>query len=221
MSLHEHVGVVAPGLTFDRRRALVATARSRGETTSVDAELRTLRSRLSTLDVSVPSLADAKRQVASAETDLEEKRERVATLRGRLQETDDETVAAAYRSALRDLAEAETERIAAREALADTRKRARKARDEREMRLRLEDRVANLRREARRELIAAVGPVVDAAVPEVPESEASTYETAGPVTAALALVRVGRFRRPVTLACRRFDSAAGAESWLETPVVRL
>lgn len=221
MSLADHVAVVAPGLSLARREALVAAARSRGEPTSVDAELERARERLSALGEPVPSLADARRRVADAEADLEAKRERVATLRGRLQETDDEAVAVAYREAIRELSEAETERAAAEEALADARERARRARDEREERLRLEDRVANLERRQRRELAATVRPAVDAAVAETPGSEASSFARASPVTAALALVRVGRLRTPVVLACRRFDGAADAEAWLGSPVVRL
>ena len=221
MSLHEHVAVVAPGLSLARREALVAAARSRGETASVDADLRRARERLAALDEPVPRLADARRRVAEAEADLEAKRERVATLRGRLQETDDGAVAEAYRDAIRELSEAETERAAAREELAAARERARRARDRRDERLRLEDRVANLERLAREELVAAVRPAVDAAVAETPGAEASSFEAAAPVTAALALVRAGRVRTPVVLACRRFEGAAAAESWLGAPVIRL
>jgi hypothetical protein len=220
VSLYDHVAVVAPGMSLDCRKALVAAARSRGTTASVDPELRAARQRLNGLEASTPSLSDARRRVAEAEADLDAKRERVATLRGRLQEADDESVAEAYRSAIRELSEAETERAAAREGLEAARRRAREARDVREERLRLEDRVANLERRAREELVGGVRPVVDAVVDEVPGSEASPIETASPVTAALALVRVGRVRTPVVLACRRFESTATAEAWLGAPVYR-
>jgi chromosome segregation ATPase len=222
VSLREHVTVVAPGLDLDRREALVAAARSRGESTSVDADLERAREQLAALDEPVPSLADARRQAAEAETDLESERERVATLRGRLQECEDDgDLERAYRAAIRDLSEAETERAAAREALEDAREQARVARDERERRLRLEDRVANLERQARAELVEAVRPAVDAAVEAAPGGTATAFADAAPVTAALALVRVGRVRVPVVLACRRFESVAAAEAWLEAPVYRL
>jgi chromosome segregation ATPase len=221
VSLSDHVAVVAPGLSLARREALVAAARSRDESTGVDAELERARERLASLGEPVPSLSAARRRVADAAADLEAKRERVATLRGRLQETDDETVADAYREAIRELSEAETDRAAAREALANARSRARRARDEREERLRLEDRVGNLERRERRELVEAVRPAVDSAVEDAPGAEASTFEEADAVTAALAVVRVGRVRTPVVLACRRFGSAADAETWLGAPVVRL
>jgi chromosome segregation ATPase len=221
VNLHDHVAVVAPGLSLQRREALVAAARSRGLTASVDDELRAVRERLADLDEPVPSLAAARRRVAEAEADLEARRERVATLRGRLQETDDEALAEEYRAEIRALSEAETERAAAGEALAAARERARQARDVREDRLRLEDRVANLERRTREELVEAVRPEVDAAVRAAPGAEASGYEAAEPVTAALALVRVGVVRVPVVLACRRFEGAAAAEAWLEAPVYRL
>lgn len=221
MSLYDHVAVVAPGLTLDRREALVATTRSRGATTSVDDELRSARDRLADLGAPVPSLAAVRRQVAETEADLDAKRERVATLRGRLQETDDPALEDEYRSAIRALSEAETEHTAAREALADARERAREARDERETRFRLEDRVANLQRRAREELIDTVRPWADSAVRAVPGAEATSFEAAAPVTAALALVRVGRIRTPVVLACRRFERESAAEAWLGSPVYRL
>lgn len=221
MSLRDHVGVVAPGLSLDRREALVAAARSRGLTANVDAELREARDRLAELGAPVPSLADARRRVAETESDLESRRERVATLRGRLQETDDEAVAETYRDAIRSLSEAETEHAAAVEALAEARDRAREARDERDARLRLEDRVANLERRAREELVDEIRPEVDATVRTVPGAAASTYDAADPVTAALALVRVGRVEAPIVLACRRFERETDAEAWLGAPVCRL
>lgn len=221
MRLRDHVGVVAPGLSLDRRDALVAAARSRGLEASVEGELRDARDRLAELGAPVPSLADARRRVAEAEADLESRRERVATLRGRLQETDDEAVADEYRDAIRSLSEAETEHAAAVEKLDEARDRAREARDEREERLRLEDRVANLERQARRELADEARPEVDAAVRAAPGTDASTYGAADPITAALALVRVGRVEAPIVLACRRFVCEADAEAWLGTPVCRL
>lgn len=221
MNFYDHVAVIAPGMSLDRRAALVAAARSLGETTSVDAELRTARERLVGLDERVPSLEATRRRVAEAEADLATERERVATLRGRLQERDDEVVASEYRAAIRELSELETGYTAALEALEAERKRARDARDTRDERIRLEDRIGNLERTAREELVASVRCDVDAAVRAAPGSEVSAFETAGAVTAALSLVRVGTVRIPVVLACRRFPDARQAERWLETPVYRL
>lgn len=223
MSLYEHVSLIAPGLRVNRREALVAAARSRGEKTSVDDELRTARRRLAELDEPVPSLAAVRRRVADLEAELEAKRERVATLRGRLQASDDadDDAAEDYRTAIRELSEIETEHLAARERLEDARERAREARDERERRLRLENRIGNLERQARSELLEAARPDADAAAAAAPGSDVDTFSEAAPVTAALALVRVGTVRTPVVLACRRFPDAPTAEAWLGAPIYRL
>lgn len=221
MSLYEHVRVLAPGLSLPRRDALVAAARSLGVETSVDAELRTLRTELDSVPASVPSRAAARRRVAETAATLETKREHVATLRGRMQADDEGNVGAAYRDAIRTLSEAETEHAAAREALADARERAQTALDARDRRLRLEDRLGNANRTARRELTSAIRPRVDGAVADAPGSEADDFAGADAVSAALAVVRVGRIRRPVVLACGRFPDRDTAERWLEAPVYRI
>ena len=221
MRLYDHVAVVAPGLALDRRAALAAAARSRGVSTSVDEALRTARGGLADLDEPVPSPAEARRAVAEAESELAAQRERVATRRGRLEATDDAEAEAAYRQAVRTLSELETDHQAALERLSAARERARRARDDRERRLRLQDRVANLERTAREERVAAVRPAADAAAAAAPDSEADSFEAATPVTAALALVRVGTVRPPVVLACRRFPDGPTAEAWLGAPAIRL
>lgn len=221
MRLYDHVAVVAPGLALDRRRALAAAARSRGETTTVDEDIREARDRLNELGEAVPSFEEIRRRVVAAESALASKRERVATLRGRKRESDAEEVDAAFREAIRDLSEVELEYEAAQEALAERRRRARRARDDRERRLQFEDRLGNLQRTARGELVETVRPAVDAVVPEVPESDAASFTDADAVTGALALLRVGRVRTPVVLACRRFPDTRRAETWLETPVIRM
>jgi len=221
VSLYEHVRVVTPGLSLSRQDALVAAARSVGTETSVDAELRTLRTDLGTLPETVPSCTEARRRVAETASELEAKRERVATLRGRMQAAADDAVAAEYRTAIRTLSEAETEHAAAREGLAAVRERARTARDARDRRLRIEDRLGNAERTARRELRETVRPRVDAAVSELPGSTADGYDETDVVSAALALVRAGRIERPVVLACDRFPDRDTAERWLGAPAYRI
>lgn len=221
MSLYEHVRVLAPGLSLSRRDVLVATARSLGVETSVDAELRTLRTELDAVPASVPSRTAARRRVAETATTLEVKREHVATLRGRMQADDGGNVDAAYRDAIRTLSEAETEHAAAREALADARDQAQSAFDARDRRLHLEDRLGNARRTARRELISAIRPRVDDAVADAPGSEVDDFARADAVSAAFAVVRVGRIQRPIVVACGRFPDRDTAERWLKTPVYRI
>jgi DNA repair exonuclease SbcCD ATPase subunit len=221
VSLYGYVGVIAPGLSLSRRDALVAAARSIGVETSVDSAIEELRSELRSLSEPVPSRADARRRVAETESQLQARRERVATIRGRMQEADDGDLEAEYRAAIRALSEAETEHAAATEALAEARERARRARDSRDRMLRLEDRLGNLKRRARRELVAEVTPAVDAAVSDLPDREADSFRSVDPVSAALALVRVGRIERPIVLACRRFPDRDSAERWLRAPVYRI
>lgn len=221
MSLHRHVGVIAPGLSLSRRAALVATARSLDITTSVDESIRETEAELRSLPEPVPLRAELRRRVAEAAADLETKRERVATLRGRLRATDNGSVEAEYRDAIRALSEAETEHDAATEALAAARDRARTARNARDRRLRLEDRLNNLERTARSELISAVSPVVDATLSALPNRDPASFDESDPISAALALARVGWIETPITLACRRFPDRDSAERWLDAPVYRI
>jgi chromosome segregation ATPase len=189
--------------------------------TSVDDSIDETEAELRSLCDSVPSRADARRRVAETAADLDAKRERVATIRGRLQETDNGSIQAEYRSAIRALSEAETDHAAAKEALAEARDRARNARDTRDRRLRLEDRLRNLERTARAELLTAISPAVETALSALPNRDFTSFEDADPVSAALALVRAGRIETPVTLACRRFPDRDSAERWLEAPVYRI
>ncbi|WP_181693008.1 hypothetical protein [Natronomonas sp. LN261] len=208
-------------MSLSRQDALVAAARSVGIETSVDAELRTLRTELETLPETVPSRIEARRRVAETASELEAKRERVATLRGWMQAAADDAIAAEYRSAIRTLSEAETEHAAAREGLAAVRRRARTARDARNRRLRIEDRLGNAERTARRELREAILPRVDAAVSELPGNTVGGYDDTDAVSAALALVRAGRTERPIVLACGRFPDRDTAERWLGAPAYRI
>lgn len=220
MSLHRHVGLIAPGLSIPRQAALVAVARSLNITTSVDGSIRETEAELRSLSESVPSRAELRRRVAETAADLETKRERVATLRGQFRATNDDSVEAEYRNAIRSLSEAETEHDAAMEALAAARDRSRTARDVRDRRLRLEDRIKNLERTAQSELASAVSERVDTALSALPERDPPSFDGADPISAALALARVGRIETPIALACRRFPDRDSAERWLAAPVYR-
>ncbi|MFB6205409.1 MAG: hypothetical protein ABEJ05_02630 [Haloglomus sp.] len=222
---HEFVGLVAPR-PLDRRRALATVARTLGHRPPNRARIERLESRLSDIDPPSVDLRAARERVAAAGADIERWRERVATLRGRvraLRETsaDAADAAAELEAAARALSEAETERTAARQALASDRERAREARDVRERRLRIEDRLANARREARAALAARVSEPADAAVISTPSARATTLADADPVTARLALARLAPLRAPLVLAARRFPDARAASDWLGTPVLRV
>lgn len=221
MTLYRYVNLIAPGLSIPRRAALVSTARSLDITTSVDGSIRETKVELRSVPGPVNSRADVRRRVAESAADLEAKRERVAMIRGRLQETDDGSIESEYRAAIRTLSEAETEHAAAAEALEEARTRARAARDILDRRLRIEDRLENLERAARAELVATITPAVETALSNLPGRNVESFEDADSVSAALAIARVGRIERPITLACRRFSDRGSAERWLEVPVYRL
>jgi hypothetical protein len=231
--VHEHVGLVdgRPGLDarpVERRVALAAVARSRGERAPSRDRIDRLERQLADLDPPAVDVQAARERVARAGADVAQRRERVAALRGRveaLREADEEAAAAEAAADLADaataLSEAETERAAAEQALDRARERAREARHARERRLELEDRLANARREARATLADAVRERVAAAVVATPGARARGLADVDPVTARLALARVARLDAPVVLAARRFPGAAAASDWIGAPVVRV
>lgn len=227
--VHDHVGLVRPDLTLSIRPALAAAARSRGHAAPPGDELAVVRERLA--DLSIPEggeTAAARKRLAGTESAVAACRERVATLRGRIQAgreagRDVSDVREELAEKIRELSERETERAAAREALDQAERQAREARDARERRRRLQDREANLERAARQALVATVREAYAAAVESVPGGSADGTDpfAADPVPAALAVGRVAALRAPVVLACDRFDDADAAAAWLDAPVIRV
>ncbi|KPN29630.1 hypothetical protein SY89_00344 [Halolamina pelagica] len=209
---------------------VVAAARSRGHRPAVERELAAAERALRALSVDAVDTDATRRRLADAGTEVERLREEVATARGRLQsrremDADTADAEAALADATRRLSEAETEQIAAEQAHDAAQRRAREAREARERRLRLQDRVANRRRETRRALATRVQETFDTAVDAVPgEARLSTepLEIVGcELTAALAAVRVADLDAPVVDATDRFDDAAAAVNSLGVPVVRV
>lgn len=223
--LHEFVGHVPPDASLRTRAALAAAARSRGVESARDPEVRRLRDRLAAIDPDRVDTREHRRRLAEAGETVERLRERVARLQGRLRsrrEAGEDTEAAeeALAEAARELSEAETERAAAEQALERARRRRRAARDAREERLRLQDRIDNLRRAARAELAGRLADEFRAATRALPGGEGIGTD-ADPVTRALATVRVGEPSAPVVLSCRRFAGAGAAAEALSAKVVRL
>jgi hypothetical protein len=226
--VHDHVALLPPD-AFDRRGALAAAARALGHESPARAALADARSELESLSPPGVDVRAARRRVAEAGSAEERLRERVAELRGRLRarrETGADTTAveAQLEEATRRLSEAETERIAAEQALDRAEAAAREARDRRERRLELEDRIANREREVRRDLAAAVWDRFRSAVHAVPGS-ATVGATPGefdgdPTTAALAVARLAPLEAPVVV--DGLDRVAGAEAastLLDAPVI--
>ena len=167
--VHTHICHLTVEISIDRRAALAAVGTAHGVETSHDAELDRVKQSLR--ELSIPTVDDdelraARRRAAEAGAETERLRERVATLRGRVaarrsDANGDDALAEAEASlseATRNLSEASTERVAATQRLAALEDRTRQARDAREERLRLEDRVGNLRRARRAALADAVEP---------------------------------------------------------------
>ncbi|WP_137286557.1 DUF7856 family protein [Halorussus salinisoli] len=226
--VHEHVGVIRAEMDLSLRPALAAAARSRGRTAPQADELAAVRDRLDALDVSEIDLERARRRVADASDAAEELRERVATLRGRVQALREASAGTAVdmdaaetelEDATRRLSEVETERIAAEQALARARERARANRERRRERLRLADRESNLRRAARERLADGMRDAFADARDAVPDGAS----VGGPVETALAVARAAEMDAPVVLVrgVDSFGSVEEASRWLDTPVVGL
>ena len=223
--LHERVGYVHEDLSLTPRTALAVAARSRGWTTGYDDRLREARGALAAhVDVPASPPASSRQQVAEAREEVDRLRERVAAARGRVEAADGEAPADRERlaDAIRALSEVETDAAAARERRRRDREATRAARDELQERLRLEDRVANLERRARRVLVERARPAYERALDAVPGCAPGTapFETA-PEAMALAIARFGDLRAPAVLATGRFSDATAAAAWLDAPVVRL
>jgi chromosome segregation ATPase len=209
---------------------LVAAARSRGHHPPVERSLAATERELRELSVEAVDTEPARKRLAEAGTEVERLREAVATARGRLQSrremgADTTEAESALADATRELSTAETERVAAEQAHDAVQRRAREAREARQRRLRLQDRVANRRRDTRRALANAVADAFAAAVEAVPgDASLSTepLEIRGDgVTAGLAAARIAELRGPVVDETGRFDSATAAAEALEAPIVRL
>ena len=229
-AVHGFVGHVAPDTRVSLRGALAAAARSRGLTAPEEDALRDARAELADCDAPTVDRREARRRAAAAGEEADRLRERVATLRGRLQTLrdlgrDDAADAAAEElsTAATRLSEVETERLAAAQRLDALEGRMREHRDARERRLRLEDRVANLERAARESLAAAVYDRFADAVRRLPGTaapgDAPGAFAGDPVTGALGVVAVAAVDAPVVLSAPRFDSAITAADRLDAPVV--
>ncbi|WP_135829835.1 DUF7856 family protein [Halorussus halobius] len=219
--VHDHVGRIDADLALARGPALAAAARSRGHVAPQAEELAAVRERLGALDPPTVDCERARERVAEAGDAEAEWRERVATLRGRVQALRERDVDSAdaesdLAEATRRLSEIETERIAAEQALARARERARETRETRRERLRLEDRAGNLRRAARESLAERVRDEFEAARSAVPETGLPTG-----TRDALAVARVADLDAPIALAGEvdPFESAGAAARWLDAPVI--
>jgi chromosome segregation ATPase len=234
--LHEYVGWIRPGMELRTRTALAAVARSRGQSAPQDEKRERVLERLSGLpaatveaEAEMETETTLRRRLAMMNEEIDRHRERVARLHGQVQalrENRETAVEAtnALEDAVRELSECETEHAAAEQALKRARERQRQRHDVRDEQLTLEDRAANLAREARRYLVRELEAEFETTVEIVPG--ATTARTgmgfdADPVTAALAIARLGVIEAPIVLECNRFLSAGVAADWLDAPIIQL
>ncbi|SEF96476.1 DUF7856 family protein [Halobellus limi] len=237
---HVHVARLAAETTVRIRPALAAVAAAHGVETPHDDDLAdaigSLRS-LPPAPVADADLRNARRRAAEAGAETERLRERVATVRGRLTALrdgaagDDEALTAAEASLsepTRRLSEVATERVAAAQRLALLEERARRARDRREARLRLEDRIGNLERAVR---AARVDAVADdfrdarralAALNRDVDGDTAVFEATSELLDALAVVRVAPIRAPIVVdpeVAAAFGGPRRAFEALDAPLV--
>lgn len=218
--LFEHVGRIEPTTTIPRRTAIAAAARSRGQASSFDEEIRNCRRELATIDVPSADVPAALETLADAGETVDSLRDRVARLGGVVaaSDTDPERVEAAQsslRDAAAELAAAETAHHAARQELARERDRQRAANDARERRLALEDRLENRGRAARRELADREATRIRRALDAVPDWDGASDDA----RLALAIARTAAVRAPVVVESGPFRTPGQARACLAAPVV--
>jgi hypothetical protein len=234
--LHKYVGWIRPEIDLRTRTALAAVARSRGLSAPQDEKRERVLERLSQLpattvetDTEMETETTLRRRLAMMSEEIDRRRERVARLHGQVQalrENRETAVEAidALEDAIRELSECETEHAAAEQTLKRARERQRRLHDVRDERLKLEDRAANLARGARRYLVRELEAEFETTVQMVPGT--TTARTgmgfdADPVTAALAIARLGVIKAPVVLECDKFTSVHAAADWLDASIIHL
>ena len=210
--VHERIGVLYRGVAVSLRAAVAAAARSRGASTRFDDDLTSVRAALSDLAAPGVDLEGARERVSETAADVERLRERVARASGRVEARresgDAESAESALGDATRELAVAETE--------------PRAARDTRERRLELEDRLANLRRDARRALAERWSGRFERAVEglPVPGDPAPPSEFAGPEWAgACAAARLAAPGAPLVVGDDLLEDSTRASAALNAPVL--
>lgn len=222
-AVYDYCGRIRPGMGLRTRTALAAAARSHGHETAHDDAIADLRQRLSALATDEPSLPPALEDVP--DDHIAALRESAAEARGRLRARDaldaeTDTVEQAVRESTTALAQRETERTAARESRHQRREAARAYRDRMARHRRLADRLANQRRDARRDLVDRFSDGYARALDALPGVTPGDPFEAPPVPAALAVLRLARTNAPVVLEADRFRCPSAAADWLDAPVVR-
>ncbi|MFB6103654.1 MAG: hypothetical protein ABEJ57_01025 [Halobacteriaceae archaeon] len=225
------LGVLHRGMTVTVRTALATALRTRRVETPVDHALARAEHALANVTVPSVEVESARADLAEASADEAALRERVARLGGRVEALRDQGAEAAataaaseLEAAIASLSEVETDRVAAEQRLAQRRDEARRARDVRERRRRLADRVDNRRRDARDWLVETGHERFRAAVEAVPGPDEVGERPGswdGPSwVAALAILTIAASSGPAVLgADLGFETADDARDVLEMPTI--
>jgi len=224
-AVYEYIGHVRPEMGIRTRTALAAAGRSRGLDTPYDDDISRIEEELAAVSVGERQLETHRQERAEKRDELERLREEVATIRGRLAARREhglgtDNLEDELRARIQELSEAETTATAAVQNHERARQQARINRNQRERRFRLEDRLANRRRDARRWLVEELEAEFAAAVRELSDEQITDPFDCQPVVETLAIARIASYSAPLVLETDRFDSAATARDWLGGPVVR-
>lgn len=223
--LHGRIGHVHAEMGLRTRTALAAAGRTRGDETPYDEDIERLERELSALSVEETAAKSYRQELADQREETEALREAVAATRGRLaahreQGLDTEELERKLEAKIRDLAETETSATAASQQFERARETARTNRDRREQEFKLEDRLANRRRDARRWLVDQLEPEYERAVQELAEERTDPFECK-PTTASLAVGKIADYDAPLVLETTPFESVDAAHDWLGGPVICL
>ncbi|MFT4946650.1 MAG: hypothetical protein ACI8TL_000886 [Natronomonas sp.] len=225
-AVHEYVGHLHPEMGLRTRTALAAAGRTRGLETPHDEEIAGIEGELASLSLDETDLETRRRERADEHENRQKMQEAVATTRGRLaacreRGLDTGELEARLAQQIRELAEIETTATAAVQSHERERRRARTQRDRRERRFRLEDRLANRRRDARRWLVGELESEFATRVRDLATGPVDDPFECRPPVVGLAIAELAEYRAPVVLELDRFESTAAAAEYLGGPVVRV
>lgn len=223
--LHDRIGHVHDEMGLRTRTALAEAGRTRGVETPYDEDIDHLSAEVAAISVEQIGIERYREALAAGREETDALREAVAATRGRLaahreQGLDTDELERELEATVRELAETETSATATGQQLGRTREELRAARDRRERKLELQDRLANRRRDARRWLVDHLEAEYASAVRGLAGESTDPFECA-PTTASLAVGSVAEYAAPLVLETSPFESAAGAHDYLGGPVVRL
>lgn len=222
--VYQYIRVITRDMSLNRRAAIAAAARSSGFQSSVDREIQETQGEIlahSPLPP-IPDLHTYQADLNNAESELETLDEKVATERGRMQKEMewglDPSAISTYKRLLQEWAEAKARATAAKERLQQAEQQQYRNRTSREAHLRLTDKLHNLERKARSELVTQLEETIDHAISCAPGTAKSLPEATDSIV-ALAIARVATVKLPIVLVSSCFSSPHSAAEYLRSPII--